>query len=543
MSAVGKISKALVKNLDDKALEKLEKSLGRRRLKKMPNREEQLKIEDDVLKARASEGPSDEGGGLVGFTTKPRFSKAKLAAGSAGTAAGLAGAGYGVSELVDEEVETSAFLEDEPIMQYLKPGPAKVELPEDLKSPTKKFPREEVAPPTIPTQQIARNINELKLVESLTGKQEEAVRPTLAGLNTGIARLAAPPMIANLSEANRQFYQERLEKIQGQRDALQETIKESMASARTEKDKESLVLGIAKALETLGHSMIQLGAANYGLRTGVDLSGLKFDKMDWTARQNAIDKNLRNRIKSITDMAIEQEKSFRSSEEEASRLFREQEKQEALNQRANAEKLWQRQRDEYKARLDRDEREKDRNLKRLDLAMKNMDRMNAKQVANVRKQIKEVQRNKKLALDRIEDEERKARDLVKLAEKDFKGAKTLLSSLSYLPESLEARKESIGFLQDVFTKDRTLFDDLITEHLNAAQDRRRNILEELEELEYRDDFAEDALLNKLDTAGAESVPSGVPPTAPPSAPAAAAGRQGFSSAADAIAARRGKQEQ
>ena len=51
--------------------------------------------------------------------------------------------------------------------------------------------------------------------------------------------------------------------------------------------------------ETLGHALTQLGAARQGLRSGVDMSGLKFNKNDWNNNYNRLLKELDSNLDEI----------------------------------------------------------------------------------------------------------------------------------------------------------------------------------------------------------------------------------------------------
>lgn len=73
------------------------------------------------------------------------------------------------------------------------------------------------------------------------------------------------------------------------------------AKAQYEKDKdENKWLQVA---ETLGQAMVQLGAGAYGLKHGVDMSGIKFNKTDWS-------KNLDNSLNELKLAAAKRDKDL-----------------------------------------------------------------------------------------------------------------------------------------------------------------------------------------------------------------------------------------
>jgi hypothetical protein len=57
----------------------------------------------------------------------------------------------------------------------------------------------------------------------------------------------------------------------------------------------------AEVAERIGQAVVQMGAAMSGLRTGVDMSGLKFDKTDWKARNDQLIQNLQQDLGLVSD--------------------------------------------------------------------------------------------------------------------------------------------------------------------------------------------------------------------------------------------------
>lgn len=54
-------------------------------------------------------------------------------------------------------------------------------------------------------------------------------------------------------------------------------------------------LGWAEAFEKIGHGLTQLAAAHYGMKHGVDMSGLKFDKTDWDRKREGLMNEMKQR--------------------------------------------------------------------------------------------------------------------------------------------------------------------------------------------------------------------------------------------------------
>lgn len=92
----------------------------------------------------------------------------------------------------------------------------------------------------------------------------EAVDDNLAKLETALANLPS----GTLSEAEAKKWEDKIAEIRQRARAKASEIQS------------------AELAEKLGHALSKMFAAMYGLRTGLDMSGVKFDKTDWDRRMN-----------------------------------------------------------------------------------------------------------------------------------------------------------------------------------------------------------------------------------------------------------------
>lgn len=191
---------------------------------------------------------------------------------------------------------------------------------------------------------LDQQIEEIKQMALQAG-----AKPTGAGVGSGEAKIRATGNIRRYSNATqikeadtmagilakglnaeqKQFYLTQLNNIRTQRDELFAKIEETKDLKIEEHERRELVLGLAQGLEMIGHGFTRLFAANYGMKKGVDMSGLKFDKFDWEATQARYDKRftrimeqLDKKQESIVTAASESEKGVLETmqKEEAGRM-------------------------------------------------------------------------------------------------------------------------------------------------------------------------------------------------------------------------------
>lgn len=86
-------------------------------------------------------------------------------------------------------------------------------------------------------------------------------------------RNQAEELADKLSPMSRKLYESKLAQLEQERKDANDIYKQN--ANRTE---------WMEVAEKIGHAFAQLGAAAHGLATGVDLSGLKFDKTDWSKK-------------------------------------------------------------------------------------------------------------------------------------------------------------------------------------------------------------------------------------------------------------------
>lgn len=414
---------------------------------------------------------------------------------------------------------------------------------------TEKF-KDIVAPEEEKTPEIPEEVSALlnppaqteqqkKLAAAITEDPNAGTSPNIENTTRGINRLGDPQLIEAIKEPSaRQFYTDRLNQLQQQRDMLNTSIKEAIANAEGDREKKQLWLIAGKALEGLAQSMVQLAAANYGLRTGIDMSGLKFDRTDWQAQQEAVDKNFRARLAQLQETAAEQEKSLRSAEKEAGLQYRAQVEKGQKAERENARMLWQKQKLEWERDFEAEQKRLDRELKQKELTLKNAASLSARQVAQNKRDLKA----EKLDIDKqISVLNRRQANLTKakqMAEKDLNMAKDMLPAAMIPKSEFEKREGEAGF----FTFDRTIFDEMTDEYAETYRSEIETLEDRRRQLDTLEDEFDAALIDKLSTTEvqSQSTPS-QPTTEARGTPAPSSTRQGFSSAAEAIKARRGGQ--
>lgn len=199
---------------------------------------------------------------------------------------------------------------------------------------------EQIGPPKgtpSPLDQDAEEIKQLAL--------QAGAKPTGAGVGSSETKIRSSlgiPRYVNASKADRldrmaelmgqgltaeqkEFYSNQLNNIRTQREELFSRIEASKKLQLEEKDRNDLIMGLAQGLEMIGHGFTRLFAANYGMKKGVDMSGLRFDKFDWESAQKRYD----SRFNRIMDALDEKQKSIvESSAKTEQELILQQAKQE-----------------------------------------------------------------------------------------------------------------------------------------------------------------------------------------------------------------------
>lgn len=355
----------------------------------------------------------------------------------------------------------------------------------------------------------ATSKQEQKIAASLTGDPNAGTTPNLKNTKAGIARLGAPDLINAIKEPEaRQFYMDRLGELATQRESLTQAIQESIASAEGEREKKQLWLIAGQALENLAHSMVRLAAANYGLRTGIDMSGLKFDKTDWQAQQDAVDKNFRARLTQLQETAAEQEKSFRTAEKEAGLQYRTQVEEGQKAERENARMLWQQQKLNWEREFEAEQKRLDRELKAKELILKNAAAASARQLAQQKRDIKaeKMDIDKQIsAFTRRQDKITKAKQQ---AEKDLDMALDMLPA-AMIPKTEFTKREEQA---DWFTFDRTIFDEMTDEYAELYRSEIETLEEKKSRLNMLEDDFDAALVDRLDQGNVQSQSTTSQPT-------------------------------
>jgi len=353
---------------------------------------------------------------------------------------------------------------------------------------------------------------EKKVYGALTGKDPSAAeRPTVKDIQVGTEAAASPAAVDTIpKQEDRDWYVERMNSLVEARNQAYNTYAKGLEQAESEKERRDMAIAFGKILETLGHGLIKIGAANYGLKKGVDMSGLKFDKNDWDASFQLSQRSYEARLGSLQGMLAEKEKSLRGLEEEAGALKLQEEKTKAQAEKDRQDRIWKATQEQKRMDFEKDQNEADRILKRKELELKQAERQGAKQVAEYRKNLKEQQRDITAQLNRLEAENKKAAELLATGSKDIDNAVALLNGLAYLPrpvdeagnpiiveDPIKQKRESLAFYKRIFTSDNELFRKLIQAHVNTVAEKRASLNQQKEDLDYLDDYAENAMLDKL----------------------------------------------
>ncbi len=124
--------------------------------------------------------------------------------------------------------------------------------------------------------------------------------------DTMITKIEA--LTSDLSAEDKKAFNKRKQEIQIARDNAIKQYKE---------DKDiNKWLGIA---ETLGHALLQLGAGAYGMKHGVDMSGLKFNKTNWEKQIDMAREDLDRKLR----IAKEEERGVEKEQEQLTQKLKE----------------------------------------------------------------------------------------------------------------------------------------------------------------------------------------------------------------------------
>ncbi len=115
---------------------------------------------------------------------------------------------------------------------------------------------------------VADRVKDKKLIAAMQGITPHIEHPDdLAVLNKSINAISP-----NISEEDKHNIQERKDKL----DAMEQAAQQAYTTAA---DKNQW----SEVAERIGNAMVKLGAGAYGMKHGVDMSGVQFDKHNWAA--------------------------------------------------------------------------------------------------------------------------------------------------------------------------------------------------------------------------------------------------------------------
>lgn len=194
-----------------------------------------------------------------------------------------------------------------------------------------------------------------------------------------------------LSQEDREWYQDRVERTESN---FQEVIKKLNHMARYEMDtreRQEFRTEMAEAASIIAGSLVQLAAANYGLKKGVDLSNVRFEKVDFSRTYERLNRRFdqsMQRLDAIYEM------QFKKRERDLGAV--EQEMQGEIDyQRASIIK-----REEAKAKATLSAERLAAEAEQLELKKKEVELKAAKQKAEVRKGLQsQAEADRKYALE------------------------------------------------------------------------------------------------------------------------------------------------
>lgn len=103
------------------------------------------------------------------------------------------------------------------------------------------------------------------------------------------------------------------------RQTLQDQIAQARAGAASDSNRNEWM----QVAEKVGHALAQYGAGLQGVRTGVDMSGLKFDKVDWERRLDRIQASLNSDLNRMENSANKLDSEERLKTKEATQVPKE----------------------------------------------------------------------------------------------------------------------------------------------------------------------------------------------------------------------------
>lgn len=339
---------------------------------------------------------------------------------------------------------------------------------------------------------------ETKVYGALTGKKDVASgeRPTTKDLNKGIEAAGSSSAIDTIPDKeDRDWYVERLNVLAEQRTEAYKLYEQGLKQAEDEKERRQMVLAFGKILDSIGQNLVKIGAANYGLKRGVDMSGVTFDKGNWDESFQAAQETFDNRVKALGAIVQEKEKSIRGLEEEAGKLKRLEEEQAAIDERARLERQWKDGQRIAKEKFEAEQNRQDRELKRFQFQAKNADKMKTADVATLRKNIAYSKREKS---KRIRSLQSRLQAIVKaqgIADKDLDQAVNMLPLSLISAGKFESAKEAAGF----WSRDKTTFQELTDVEAEKLRQEIELLEAGIDDLDFTEENLDVVLEQKLKT--------------------------------------------
>lgn len=112
---------------------------------------------------------------------------------------------------------------------------------------------------------------------------------------------------SELAPDKKDEFNKRLTGLNEQLLAAREKAAKGIAEAKTAAEAQDTRTQWAEVAETIGHALAQLGAGLYGQKTGLNMSGVKFNNRDWSQDYNRIQQQLKGKLDEIEAGLVREE--------------------------------------------------------------------------------------------------------------------------------------------------------------------------------------------------------------------------------------------
>lgn len=281
--------------------------------------------------------------------TKTPSAKGSSRLGTTGKAAGAALAGVGAmqsSDLSEEEREALknlAAIQGEEAKDVMAQKVAELPKSEEFEETTLENEDDEKSLRIAANSGVASRTRKEEYIAKKYGLSD--VTTIREDLRAAKLLLQSVQELAKQSPQKADWFQSRFDSLQGQLNDARQLRAEALKTAESEAERKEAILAWGQVADIIGKGLIQLGAAQHGLRTGYDLSGLQFSPTNWDAKYARIDKALNRQInaaeKRFEDVRKEVEKGterlFKEKDVAEERTWREEQADKELKARKKIE--------------------------------------------------------------------------------------------------------------------------------------------------------------------------------------------------------------